>query len=246
MTPDQKTLGLIGGMSWESTSLYYRIINTEIRVALGGLHSAKLIVYSFDFEEIVALQKSGDWEKAGDRLAQAGKALKAAGADALVICTNTMHITAGDVENGTGLPVIHIADCTAAEILRHGIDTVGLIGTQFTMEQPFYRERLESHSGIKVVIPAAEDRAAVHRIIFDELCKGIVRPESRALYHGVIRRLKAQGAKAVILGCTELCMLIEDQSVEGLPVFDTTLLHARYAARFALSQDMAATLIETV
>jgi len=242
-----KTIGLIGGMSWESTSLYYRIINTEIKKALGGLHSARLLVYSFDFDDIVTLQKAGAWDQATQKLVEAGNALKAAGAEALVICTNTMHITAAAVEAGTGLPLIHIADCTALEIREHGLDSIGLIGTQFTMEQPFYRQRLEDKFGIRVIVPEAEDRALVHKVIFEELCKGVINPVSRKAYETIIRTLKDQGAQGIILGCTEICMLIDDHEHDGLALFDTTLIHARYAAKYALqSVDLSVHAIEAV
>ena len=230
-----KMIGLIGGMSWESTLLYYRIINSEVNQALGKLHSAPLLIYSFDFEEIVALQRAGEWQQAAQKLIDAGNALKAAGAQALVICTNTMHIMADDVEKATGLSLLHIADCTAQEIKRHDFTTVGLIGTQFTMEQPFYRQRLEDKFGIHVIVPDKDDRAMVHRVIFDELCKGIVNPVSKNHYQAVISRLKAAGAQAVILGCTEICLLIEEAEYDGLLMLNTTQIHAQYAARHAMS-----------
>lgn len=229
-----KMIGLIGGMSWESTSLYYRIINSEIKQVLGGLHSARLLMYSFDFEEIVALQKAGAWDKAAQKLIAAGKALKAGGAEALVICTNTMHLMADEVERAVGLPLIHIADCTAEEIRNHGIDTVGLIGTQFTMEQPFYKQRLEEKFGIKVIVPEEDDRRRVHQVIFEELCRGIINPESKKHYEAIMGRLKGKGAQAIILGCTEIVLLISEAQYDGLKLFDTTLIHAKRSAQYAL------------
>ena len=230
-----KMIGLIGGMSWESTLLYYRIINSEVGKTLGKLHSAPLLIYSFDFEEIALLQKSGQWQQAAERLVAAGNALKVAGAEALVICTNTMHMVAFEVEEATGLSVLHIVDCTAEEIKRHGFTTVGLLGTQFTMEQPFYRQRLEDKFGIQVVVPDENDRVFVHRVIYEELCKGIVNPTSKKEYLAIMRRLKVNGAEAIILGCTEICILIDDTEYQGMPMLDTTRIHAHHAARYAMT-----------
>jgi aspartate racemase len=229
-------IGLIGGMSWESTLLYYRIINTEVANAQGKLHSAPLLIYSFDFEEIAALQKAQRWDEAAHKLAQAGLALKAAGATALVICTNTMHMVVSEVEKATGLAVLHIADCTAESIIQNGFGTVGLLGTQFTMEKPFYRQRLEDKFGIKVIVPDLDDRAQVHQIIYDELCKGVINPLSKTTYQSVIAKLKDRGAQAVILGCTEICLLLEGDVCEGLPLFNTTLIHAKQAARYVMAK----------
>lgn len=236
-------IGLIGGMSWESTLLYYRIINSQVSQTMGRLHSAPLLIYSFDFEEIAQLQKLQLWDEAARKLIRAGLALKAAGAESLVICTNTMHMVAAEVEAQTGLPVIHIADCTGLEIKRSGLDTVGLLGTQFTMEKPFYRQRLEDKFGIRVLVPDADDRAAVHRVIYDELCKGIINTASKILYKDIISRLKSQGAQAIILGCTEICLLLEEPQCEGLPLFNTTLIHAQQAASHAMA---GAALVEAV
>ncbi len=231
-----KMIGLIGGMSWESTLLYYRIMNNEVAKAKGKLHSARLMLYSFDFEEIVVLQKIGAWEEAAQKLGAAGRALKTGGCEALVICTNTMHKVAADVERISGLPVIHIADCTGEEIIAQKISKVGLMGTKFTMEQPFYKQRLEDKYGIEVLVPNMEERRLVHMVIFDELCKGIINPRSKEAYQYVISRLKARGAEAVILGCTEICLLLNDDVCEGMPLFNTTLIHAQRAAQYAMER----------
>ncbi len=229
-----RTLGLIGGMSWESTVPYYRIINETIRDSLGGLHSAKLILFSVDFDEIEALQRSADWEAAGALLANAGLVLQAAGADALVLCTNTMHKVAPAIETAVDIPLLHIVDPTAEAILAAGFDTVGLLGTRFTMEQDFYRDRLESKFGIKVLIPDPAARELVHRVIYDELCLGSVLESSRQAYRQVIQALVAAGAQAIILGCTEIGLLL-DEADSPVPQFDTTALHAVFAARWAIA-----------
>jgi aspartate racemase len=229
-----KTLGLLGGMSWESTALYYKIINTEVKQALGKLHSAQLLIYSFDFEDIAILQKAGKWHECTEKMVKAGNALKSAGAEALVICTNTMHLMADEVETATKLPVIHIADCTAEEIKNRKMKKVGLLGTQFTMEQPFYKQRLEEKFGIQVMVPQEEDRIIVHSVIYDELCKGVINPASYEQFQEIIGRLKERGAEGIILGCTEICLLVPEQKSMGLIMFDTTDIHARYAARYSL------------
>ena len=228
-----KTIGLIGGMSWESTLPYYRHINEAIKARLGGLHSARLVLYSVDFHEIEQLQRSGDWQRAGALLGEAAAALERAGAEFLVLCTNTMHKVADAIEQAVSIPLLHIADPTAAAIRAAGLQRVGLLGTRFTMEQPFYRERLESRHGIQVLVPDEADRQLVHRVIYEELCLGTVREESRQAYREVIARLVAQGAQAVILGCTEIGLLVGDADAR-VPLFDTTLLHARAAADQAL------------
>ena len=228
-----KTIGLIGGMSWESTVPYYRQINEAVKARLGGLHSARIVLYSVDFHEIEALQRSGDWAAAGRLLGEAACALKAAGADFLVLCTNTMHKVAADIEAAAGLPLFHIADPTAAEIRRAGLSTVGLLGTRFTMEQAFYRDRLVERHGLRVLVPGDEDREVVHRIIYEELCLGVIEPASRAAYRRIIEDLVARGAQAVILGCTEISLLVGPDDAE-VPLFDTTALHARAAAEEAL------------
>ncbi len=228
-----KTLGLIGGMSWESTVPYYRLINQTVKQQLGGLHSARLILYSVDFAEIERLQMSGDWDTAGQVLADAGRALRAGGAELLVICTNTMHKVADAVEAASGLPLLHIADATANEIRARGLQRVGLLGTRFTMEQDFYRQRLVGH-GLEVLVPEADDRGIVHRVIYDELCLGQVRDDSRAEYRRIIADLVARGAQGVILGCTEIGLLVGDDDA-SVPLFDTAALHARHAALAALA-----------
>ena len=228
-----KTIGLIGGMSWESTIPYYRQINETIRERLGGLHSARVVLYSVDFHEIEQLQRAGDWDSAGAILAEAARSLEAAGAAFLVLCTNTMHKVASHIEAAVNIPLLHIADPTAAEIKRAGYSTVGLLGTRFTMEQAFYRDRLSEHHGLRVVVPETEDRAVVHRIIYEELCRGIVKPESRSEYRRVMKSLATQGVQAIILGCTEISLLV-DQHDSEVPLFDTTAIHARSAAEEAL------------
>jgi aspartate racemase len=229
-----KTIGLLGGMSWESTVPYYRQINETVKARLGGLHSAQLILYSVDFHEIEQLQHAGDWEKAGTALAEAARALERAGADFLVLCTNTMHKVAPRIESAVGIALLHIADPTAAAVQAAGHSTVGLLGTRFTMEQPFYRDRLVERHGLQVIVPDAEDRACVHRIIYEELCLGVVRPQSRQAFQQVLARLTARGAQAVIMGCTEISLLIGPQDAE-VPLFDTTAIHARAAAEQALA-----------
>jgi aspartate racemase len=229
-----KTIGLLGGMSWESTVPYYRIINETVKEKLGGLHSAKLVLYSHDFEEIACLQRAGAWDEAGRQLAHAAQSLRAAGADFLVICTNTMHVVADTVEATAGIPVFHIADPTAEEIRRRGLKKIGLLGTRFTMEQDFYRDRLRDRHDLDVLVPEEADRDIVHQVIFDELCQGIVRDESRQAYREIIRRLADRGAQGIILGCTEIAMLVSPDDAL-VPVFDTAALHARKAAEFALA-----------
>ena len=229
-----KTIGLLGGMSWESTLPYYRHINEAVRERLGGLHSARLVLYSLDFHEIEALQRQGDWAAAGTLLADAARRLESAGADFLLLCTNTMHKVADAIEAASALPLLHIADPTAAAIQAAGLQRVGLLGTRFTMEQPFYRERLEDRHGIQVLVPDEPDRAEVHRVIYEELCRGVVSEASRQAYRQVITRLVARGAQAVILGCTEIGLLVRADDAE-VPLFDTCVLHAQAAAERALS-----------
>lgn len=228
-----KTIGLIGGMSWESTVPYYRQINELIKERLGGLHSAKLVLFSVDFHEIEQLQHAGEWQKAGDILAQAAMALERAGADGLIICTNTMHKVAGQVQAAVALPLLHIADPTADAIKAAGFGKVGLLGTRFTMEQDFYRLRLERDHGLEVLIPDEDDREVIHNVIYQELCLGVVRDDSREAYSRVIDRLVAQGAQAIILGCTEISLLIGPADAP-VPLFDTTAIHAAHAAHWAL------------
>ena len=229
-----KTIGLIGGMSWESTVPYYREINETVKARLGGLHSAKLILYSVDFHDIERLQHAGHWQAAGELLANTARALEAAGADFLVLCTNTMHKVAPRIEAAVRIPLLHIADPTAAAIAQAGLGRVGLLATRFTMEQDFYVERLRAQHGLQVLVPNARDRDTVHRIIYEELCLGIIAPKSRAAYQRVMADLAAQGAQAIILGCTEISLLIGPKDID-LPTFDTTRLHARSAVEWALA-----------
>lgn len=229
-----KVIGLIGGMSWESTIPYYREINQTIKERLGGLHSARLILYSVDFHEIERLQHQGKWDDAGRMLADAARKLEAAGAELLVLATNTMHKVAPAIESAVHIPLLHIADPTAVEIKRTGLHTVGLLGTRFTMEQDFYLERLRQAHGLTALVPPPHDRDIVHRVIYDELCLGRIEPGSRAHYRRIMVDLARQGAQAIILGCTEISLLVSPQDCE-LPLFDTTQLHARAAALWALS-----------
>jgi len=228
-----KTIGLIGGMSWESTIPYYRILNETVKQQLGGLHSAKVVLYSVDFHEIERLQHAGDWDAAGLLLAAAARALAAAGADCLVLCTNTMHKVAAAIESAVSIPLLHIADSTGAQIQQAGWHTVGLLGTRFTMEQDFYRDRLRARHGLRVLVPEAAERDTVHRVIYEELCLGRIEPASRVAYQKVMAQLVEQGAQAIILGCTEISLLVgaTDASV---PLLDTTAIHARSAAEWAL------------
>ena len=228
-----KTLGLIGGMSWESTVPYYRTINQTVKEQLGGLHSAHLLLYSVDFAEIEKLQHAGDWDAAGAVLADAARSLKAGGAQLLVICTNTMHKVADAVEAASGLPLLHIADATGDAIRARGITRIGLLGTRFTMEQDFYRRRLIEGHGLDVLVPESDERDLVHRVIYDELCQGVIRDESRAQYRRVMDGLVARGAQGIILGCTEIGLLVGEGDA-SVPLFDTTALHARAAALAAL------------
>jgi aspartate racemase len=231
-----KTLGLIGGMSWESTVPYYRSINETVKARLGGLHSAKLVLYSVDFAEVERLQHAGDWDAAGRLLADAARALQAAGAELLVLCTNTMHTVADAIEAAVSIPLLHIADPTAAAVHAAGHTRVGLLGTRFTMEQSFYRERLETRYGLNVLLPHAPDRETVHRIIYEELCLGRIEDGSRQAYRRVMDALVERGAQAIILGCTEISLLVS-QADATVPLFDTTTLHATGAAEAALRDD---------
>ena len=230
-----KTIGLIGGMSWESTIPYYRTINETVKQRLGGLHSAKIVLYSVDFHEIEQLQRSGDWQCAGELLAQAAQTLARAGADCIVLCTNTMHKVAPQIEAAVGIPLLHIADATGQAIRRAGLNKVALLGTRFTMEQDFYKQRLSERHAIDVAVPNEMEREVVHRVIYQELCLGQIQPESRAAYCRIMQRLVEQeAAQAIILGCTEISLLV-DQSDASVPLFDTTAIHAQAAAEFALS-----------
>jgi aspartate racemase len=229
------TIGMLGGMSWESSAQYYRLANELVRERLGGLHSARCLLYSVDFAEIENLQATGRWDEAGAVLADAAGRLEAAGADLLVLCTNTMHKVADEIAGAVGIPLVHIADATAAAVRAAGLDTVGLLGTAFTMEQEFYPGRLASH-GLTVLVPEADDRAVVHAVIYDELCRGIVTESSRAAYSAVIGRLAAAGAQGVILGCTEIELLVGPKD-SVVPVFPTTRLHVDAAVTRALAGD---------
>ena len=228
-----KTIGLIGGMSWESTQFYYRHINEAVKKRLGGLHSAQLLLYSVDFEPIERLQHAGDWDAAAEILSSAARSLQAGGADFFLICTNTMHRVAETVAQSVDIPLLHIADGTATVLKTEQIGRIGLLGTAFTMEQTFYKDRLIEQHGIEVVVPNSEDRKIVHDTIYRELCLGEVRPASRDQYLRIVDKLVVQGAEGVILGCTEICMLIK-QSDTSVRLFDTTAIHANEAVKFAL------------
>lgn len=228
-----KTIGLLGGMSWESTIGYYRAINEGIKARLGGFHSARIALYSVDFEPIEALQRFGNWQQMGDLLIDAARKIEAADADCLLICTNTMHKVAPRIQREITIPILHIADATAEALGRHGIRTVGLLGTAFTMEQDFYTGRLRDSHGLSVLIPEEQDRRLVHDVIFNELCLGRQEPASRRVYLDIINALAERGAEAVILGCTEIGMLV-NQSDTDVTLFDTTKIHADHAVDYAL------------
>ncbi len=230
----QKVIGLIGGMSWESSAEYYRIINQMVRIRLGGLHSARCLMWSFDFGEIEALQHAGRWEDATAEMVAAARRLERGGADFVVICTNTMHRMADQVQAAIGLPLLHIADPTAERVKGTGRRTVGLLGTAFTMEQDFYKGRLADRHGLEVLVPGDGDRALVHRVIYEELVRGQAKPSSRQAYREVIARLVERGAEAVILGCTEIMLLVTPED-SAVPLFDTTTLHAEAAVDLALA-----------
>lgn len=232
-----KTIGLIGGMSWESTAEYYRILNESVRDRLGGLHSAKIVLVSVDFAEIEAMQVEDRWEDAGAALARAAGQLEAAGADCVLICTNTMHKVADVVDAAVALPLIHLADATANRILAASASrpTIGLLGTVFTMEQAFYKDRLASH-GIDVSVPEEADRQTVHRVIYDELCLGIVREESRAEYQRIMTSLIDRGAEGIVLGCTEIELLIDPDGESAVPLYPTSRIHAEEAVSWALAE----------
>lgn len=229
-----KTLGLIGGLSWESSIEYYRIINETVRQRLGGLHSADCLMYSFDFAEVEALQAAGDWETATHRMIAAARQLERGGADGLIICSNTMHRMANDVGISVDIPLLHIADATAEAIKRQGLHTIGLLGTRYTMEQEFYKGRLETNHDLTVLIPEEPGRTTVHDIIYEELVQGVIRDESRAAYQDIIRDLVDAGAQGIILGCTEIELLISEPEHSPVPTFPTTSLHALAAVDWAL------------
>lgn len=231
-----KTIGLIGGMSWESTAEYYRIINREIGDRLGGQNSAKIVLHSVNFEEITHLQRVGDWDAAATILSRLAKSLEASGADLLLLCTNTMHLVAEQIQSAVQVPLLHIADALGEHLTAAGVSRVGLLGTRFTMEQDFYRLRLRERFGVEALIPESDERECVHRIIFDELCRGKVLEGSRDRYLQIVEGLRARGAQAAVLGCTEICLLIR-QSMTEVPLYDTTEIHARSAVRHALGDD---------
>jgi len=229
-----KTIGLIGGMSWESTQTYYRLINQRVREELGGLHSAKLVLYSVDFAEIETLQHQGDWRATGEILGAVGQSVESAGAEFLVLCTNTMHKVASQIERAVSIPLLHIADATANVLKKDGVTCVGLLGTRFTMEQEFYLGRLQDH-GIRVVVPNETEREGIHSVIYNELCQGVIRPDSKTEYLGVVASLAERGAQGVILGCTEIGLLIQGSDTD-IKLYDTTEIHAEQAVQHALGR----------
>jgi aspartate racemase len=229
-----KRIGLLGGMSWESSAVYYRLLNEAVRDRLGGLHSADCLLRSVDFADVEVLQRTGDWDGSGRLLAREAAALEGAGAELLVLCTNTMHKVAPAIEAAVGVPLVHIADTTAHAVRAAGIGTVGLLATAYTMEQDFYVGRLRETHGLEVLVPGDEDRALVHRVIYEELCVGVVRDDSRAAYRDVMARLVERGAAAILLGCTEIDLLVGEGDA-SVPLFDTTRLHAERAVELALS-----------
>ncbi|UCF19148.1 MAG: aspartate/glutamate racemase family protein [Gemmatimonadota bacterium] len=228
-----RVIGLLGGMSWESTAEYYRFINQEVRRRLGHQHSAKILMYSLDFELVEQMQAAGEWDRAGQLLATEARRLENAGADLLLLCTNTMHKVAPAIEAAIGIPLLHIADATAERVKARGLERVGLLGTRFTMEEDFYRARLTEH-GLAVSIPESQDRVIVDRVIYEELCQGSILSESRQEYRRIITALAAGGAQGVILGCTEIGLLIKPED-SPIPVFDTARIHAEKAVESALA-----------
>lgn len=221
-------------MSWESTALYYRILNQQVKQRLGGLHSAQLVLYSVDFQPIEQLQAAGEWQQAGEMLAAAAQNLERAGAQFIVLCTNTMHKVAPQISAAVSVPLLHIADATGRRIQQAGLRKVGLLATRFTMEQAFYRGRLEQQFNLQVIVPAEEDRALVHQVIYHELCLGTINPASRQRYRQIMQQLVDQGAEEIILGCTEITLLVDDSDA-SVPLFDTTLIHAEEAVNQALA-----------
>ena len=228
-----KTIGMLGGMSWESTAVYYRAINEGVKAELGSLHSAEIILKSLDFEKIEQLQHAGDWEATAGILKKAAKSVEVAGADFLIICTNTMHIVASEISNHIKIPILHIADATGERLIKDKISSVGLLGTNFTMEQPFYKDRLRKKYGIEVVVPPSEERARLHEIIYGELCCGIVKRSSKDFYLEVIDKLTTAGVEGIILGCTEIGMLVSSEDTD-IRLYDTTEIHADQAVNLAL------------
>ena len=230
-----KTIGLIGGMSWESTSLYYSAINQGVRESLGGLHSAKICLYSVDFHQIEQLQHQGKWQETADILAKAAQAVEAGGADIFLICTNTMHKVAAEIQAAVNIPLLHIADATAKKLLDDGVTKVGLLGTAFTMQQEFYKGRLTKEFGIEVLVPNAAQQIMAHEVIYQELCLGEIKLDSKQKYLEVIQSLYNQGAQAVILGCTEITLLVQQKDTQ-VPLYDTTAIHAQSAVAVALGK----------
>jgi aspartate racemase len=228
-----KTIGLLGGMSWESTALYYKQINEEIKNKLGSLHSAKVVIYSVDFDEIEKLQHIGDWDKTADILIKAAQSIEIASADFLLICTNTMHKVVPQIQTKINIPIVHIADATAKVLQKDTIKKVGLLGTAFTMREDFYKNRISENFDIEVLVPNEEDIKIIHKIIYEELCLGIVKEESRKEYLKIIDKLVANGAEGIILGCTEICMLISSKDT-NVKLYDTTKIHAIEAVNLAL------------
>lgn len=229
-----QTIGLLGGMSWESTLSYYKALNEGVRQQLGGLHSAPILLHSVEFAEIERLQRLGDWATMGQQLAHAAQGLEKIGADFIVLCTNTMHKIAPEIERQLHIPLLHIADATGMQLVQDQRRKVGLLGTRFTMEEDFYKQRLTERFGIEVLVPDAVGREQVHRIIYDELCQGVIRDDSRAIYLDVIQALHEQGAEGVILGCTEIALLVQ-QGHTDIPLYDTTYIHAEQAVKRILS-----------
>jgi len=228
-----KTIGLIGGTSWESSREYYRIINELVKEKLGGMHSAKCILYSVDFAELARLREKGGWERVAERFSGIARNLEASGAGMILLCANTTHIVAPEVEESVSIPLIHIVDATVKEIRKKGFKRVGLLGTKYTMEEDFYRKRLVEKHGIETIVPDSDDRELVNSVIVEELCMGKLTDSSRRRYIGIIGRLAEQGAQGVILGCTEIPLLVKEGDVE-IPLFDTTAIHAKAAVDFAL------------
>ena len=229
-----KTIGLLGGMSWESTASYYKVLNEGVKSRLGGLNSAKVVLFSVNFDEIEKLQHQGRWDETAVLLSDAAESVEKAGADFLMICTNTMHKVVPEIESRISIPVLHIADATANVLQADGIEKVGLLGTRFTMEKDFYKGRLTNNFGMDVVVPSSEDQDTVHTIIYDELCKGVIKESSKKQYLTIIDKLYAEGAQAVILGCTEIALLVSQRDTQ-VPLYDTTEIHAKQGVEYALS-----------
>ncbi len=229
-----KTIGLVGGMSWESTQEYYRIANERVKARLGGFHSARIVMYSVDFDEVESRQHAGRWDELTGLMIDAAQRVEAAGADCLLICTNTMHLMANDVQRAIGIPLLHIVDVTAKAVRARGVGRVGLLGTRFTMEKDFYKGRLMEKHGLEVLVPEEKDREVIHSILYNELCLGAVKDSSKQAFRRIIAGLEARGAQGVILGCTEIPLIVKQED-HPLPLFDTTTLHAEAAVDFALS-----------